>query len=134
MRRHVCTLFALGWLVADLAGCGSVRPPISASEDVYETPLVGPCDPGDAVRVTRYEQDGRRLFLEVQHTGGCEQHTYVACLEDPHPHGEPVYTLTVHHEARGDRCEAELTRVLRIELDRDLRVRARQSDSVTLVD
>lgn len=125
---------ALGSLVFGLWSCGSVRPPLSASTDVYETPLVGPCEAGDPLRVARYEQDGRRLFLEVEHGGGCEQHTYVACLDDPHPDGEQVYELNVHHEARGDRCEAELIRVLRIELDRDLRVRRRRVDGVTLVE
>jgi hypothetical protein len=114
-----------------LAGCGG-GPGVRDRSDTVETPLVGACEPGDHLELVGYEQEGRELFVRVRHGGGCDRHTYVACLEEPHPHAPPVFTLRFHHDAHGDVCRAELTRTLRIELDQDLSVTSMSGGALQL--
>ncbi len=115
MRRLALTLGAIA-----LLGCGGARLPLSETEGTTPTPLVGACEAGDPIELTDHQQVERELYVEVRHGGGCERHTYVACLEDPHPSEPQIYRLTVHHDAHGDACRGEVTQVLHVSLDRDI--------------
>ena len=132
MRRLVPILLAAAGL-APLPGCGSAIEPLrDRRADATETMLIGACEPGAPIEILDYELVGRELFLEVRHGGGCERHTYMACMEDPHPHEPQRYTLRIRRDDHGDMCRGEVTAILQIELDRDLTVLRQTRDAVTL--
>lgn len=112
--------------------CGGATARLSDADEHVRTPLVGTCQPGDPIELADFDQDGRTLYLQVRHGGGCDRHTYVACLEDPHPHAEQVWSLRIHHDAHGDVCRGELTPVLRIDLDQDITATAIVGGAVQL--
>ncbi|MGE0787262.1 MAG: hypothetical protein AB7S26_16440 [Sandaracinaceae bacterium] len=112
-------------------GCAGAQHP-DDPDSYVEVPLVGACEPGEPIQLLRYRQTAQRLEIDVTHSGGCNRHSYVACLEDPHPDLPQVYTLQIHHNAQGDRCRGEVYSVLRVELDRDLHVTGLDDGVLTL--
>jgi hypothetical protein len=72
---------------------------------------------GNAATIRSASVDGDYLALEVQFGGGCRTHLFgmyndgLEGLSNP-----PYYTLYLAHDARGDLCEALLTRQLAVDL------------------
>lgn len=117
-----------------LLGCGGTTDRLrDHAFEATETILIGACDPGEPVELTGYDRVGRRLYVEVQHGGGCERHAYIACMHDPHPDVPQRYRLTIRRDGHGDLCRGEVTQILQIDLDRDLRIVGHDRSSITLV-
>lgn len=103
------------------AACGPPRVGVfSPSEHVRVVPIEIGCDeePSDSIIVHGAELAGSRLRLDVSHGGGCEEHTYRVCGAARLLASNPgQWRITVVHDAHGDVCEAELRRVLEVDLE-----------------
>jgi len=72
---------------------------------------------GDAATITSASVDGNRLAVEVQFGGGCATHRFGMATDGFEGLSmPPYYTLFLAHDARGDMCEALLTRQLMVDL------------------
>lgn len=79
------------------------------------------------------QRDGDELLVQVSHAGGCGAHSYAACWSDEVLESDPPsFELRLFHDAGTDTCEALVTEVLRIPIQRDLRPSILRETSVVL--
>lgn len=109
MVRMLVILLALASGCAPVSRVGVVSSPADPITVPFETGC-GDAE-SDHVEVRGAELVGRTLRVLVRHGGGCEDHDYRICG------GERIrldgrWELTVLHDAHGDRCEAELERLI----------------------
>ena len=73
--------------------------------------------PDDPLHLSAVALEGQRLRVTVSHSGGCAAHAYAACwsglIQETAP---PRTTLTLHHDANGDACDAHLSRDVLIDV------------------
>jgi hypothetical protein len=61
--------------------------------------------------------ENRVLRVSISYGGGCEEHTFAACWDGSISKSNPsTLSLTIHHDAHDDQCEAFITRDLFIDL------------------
>jgi hypothetical protein len=73
--------------------------------------------PSDPVTIHAVEVKGDSLELTVSYGGGCRDHSFMLLADAAWMESYPVQTgVRLAHDAKGDACEALLTRVLRFDL------------------
>lgn len=66
--------------------------------------------PADPLHLATMSIEGDLLRVRVAYGGGCEQHAFAACWDGLIQETAPPRTsLTVHHDANGDACDARLS-------------------------
>jgi len=82
----------------------------SCTAQACADPEVGVCDgtePLDALFVLDASVAGDQLLLSVEYSGGCAEHVVGTCWDETFAESEPVQaSVTITHDANGDKCEA----------------------------
>jgi hypothetical protein len=114
MRSTVAVLVIL--IAACLGPDGGLV--LSAADEQGVQVIPGLTPPlGDALTVRSGAVTGDRLELVVQYSGGCETHRFGFGNDGQQGLSLPPYlTVFVAHDGNGDRCEAALTRTMKIDL------------------
>jgi len=73
--------------------------------------------PADPLHLATMAVEGDLLRVTVVYTGGCAQHAFAACWDGLVQETAPPRTsLTLHHDANGDTCEARLSHEVLIDV------------------
>lgn len=99
-------------------------PPMEPGAILFDsTPVytkIWPCEDGDSrdsLTVKEFDIVGTEAVFQVEHSGGCETHTYGLCYSKEWAESEPVQIgLEVLHDDGGDTCEAGETVTLSFSL------------------
>jgi hypothetical protein len=127
-KRERGQWFRLLWEAASWpAACSSPRGPLPngfwSINDTWSGQIVitpdadAPQWPSDPVTIHAVEVKGDSLELTVSYGGGCGDHSFMLLADAAWMESYPVQTgVRLAHDAKGDACEALLTRVLRFDL------------------
>gem|GEM_PF-4795376 len=74
------------------------------------------CDPpGDGLRIVGVEMNDEDFLFSVNHGGGCQKHSYTLSACNRILSSEPPQQGSVLvHDAKGDECDAEFFKILRV--------------------
>ncbi len=98
----------------------AARAPKPAQASVELTPLLSACTgPANTFSIRRTEVRGDTLDIQLQHGGGCEEHTYQACWNGSFAMSQPPRAaIEIRHNGHEDRCKALISKSLSIDLAR----------------
>lgn len=95
---------------------------ICVDGDCVEAAGLGLCGdvalPNDGFGVVGPRLEGRLLVVPVSYSGGCEDHEFPVCFDEFMEGGNNLRVqINIGHNGNGDRCEAELSQDLNIDLE-----------------
>jgi hypothetical protein len=113
-------LIQAGLVLSLLAGCGNPAGPTLTGEDdlvLQVKDLDWKTLPDDQATILAAELHGHTLHLRVQYGGGCRTHRFALVAGTAIAESYPPYSLfRLAHDGDGDRCDALVTRDIRVDL------------------
>lgn len=88
------------------------------NQNIELTAIIGELTDSDPITITSAQINGNKLFLTVEYSGGCQEHTFqmvgnLAVMKSL----PPKRSIRLIHESNDDHCRALITENLQINIE-----------------